>query len=107
MGRTTVSESKPSLNVLLPYEGFADWVPHRISKRQILHMSLGSKFPPFVKAYPRAIPLWREGDVIAWIVANYAGVLPDYCDRLVRHGFSCPPFSMGDGLGARSHGKSV
>ena len=93
-----MSKSKPSMDTLQPYEAFVDLIPHRISKRQLLNMAETSRFPAYVKAYPRATPLWREGDVIKWIVANYGSVLSDYCDQLERLGFNCPPFS---------HGKSV
>lgn len=90
-----MSKSEPLMGRLQPYEAFVDLIPHRISKRQLLNMAETSRFPAYVKAYPRATPLWREGDVIAWIVANYRGVLSEYCDQLERSGFDSPPFSHG------------
>lgn len=93
-----MSKSKQSMDTLLPYEEFADRIPHRISKRQLLTMAETSRFPAYVKAYPRATALWRLGDVVQWIVASYGKVLPDYCDRLERDGFNCPPFSHGQSL---------
>lgn len=93
-----MNKKKPSMDALQPYEAFAELIPHRISKRQLRNMAETSRFPAYVKAYPRATPLWREGDVVEWIAANYSEVLPDYCARLERDGFNCPPFS---------HGKSV
>ncbi len=90
-----MSKSKPLMDTLQPYEAFADWIPHRISKRQLLNMAETCRFPTYVKAYPRSTPLWRLGDVVEWIAANYGEVLPDYCDRLGREGLSGLPFSHG------------
>jgi hypothetical protein len=88
-----MSKSKPQMETLQPYEAIFNLIPHRISKRQLINMSETGRFPAYVKAYPRATPLWREGDVVDWIAANYGEVLPHYCDRLEREGFNCPPFN--------------
>lgn len=88
-----MSKSKSPMETLQPYEAIFNLIPHRISKRQLINMSETGRFPAYVKAYPRAAHLWREGDVVGWIVAAYSSVLPAYCDRLEREGFKCAPFS--------------
>lgn len=89
---------KRSLDGLRPYEGFADWIPHHITRRQALAMAADGRFPPFVRAYARAEPLWREGDIVDWIAAQYGGVLGKYVERLEREGLSGLPFSHGKPL---------
>lgn len=82
-----------SMNTLKSYEEFADFIPHRISRRQALAMAADGRFPPFVRAYSRAEAYWREVDIIRWIVFRYKAVLPEYTARLEREGLCGAPFS--------------
>jgi hypothetical protein len=91
-----MNKSKPSPYALRQYLDFAEFIPHRISKRQVVNLATTGRFPSFVQAYPRAEPLWREGDIVEWIAANYGGVLPEYVTRLRIEGFSGEPFCHGE-----------
>ena len=86
---------KQFMDTLRSYHEFADWIPHRITKRQAQAMAADGRFPPFVRAYTRAEALWREGDIVRWIADRYKAVLPTYVERLEREGLSGSSFSHG------------
>lgn len=90
-----MSDYKYQMNMLKTYDEFIDWVPHRLSRRQVLAMSAVGRFPPFARVYPRAPALWHENQLVRWISDQYRDVLPDYVARLEREGLSGAPFSHG------------
>jgi hypothetical protein len=82
---------KRAMDTLCSYDRVVDWIPHRITRRQALAMAADGRFPQFVRAYTRAEPLWREGDIVDWIAAHYRKLLPDFVARLEQEGFTGKP----------------
>lgn len=93
-----MSKYKHPMDMLRTYDEFVDWIPHRLTRRQVLVMSAEGRFPPFARVFPRAPALWHENQIVRWISDHYRNVLPDYVARLEREGLSGAPFSHGKPL---------
>jgi hypothetical protein len=81
------------MEMLRTYDEFVDWIPHHLTRRQVLAMSAEGRFPPFARIYPRAPALWHESQIVQWISDNYRAVIPDYVARLEREGLTGAPFN--------------
>jgi hypothetical protein len=93
-----MSEKKQTMDTLRAFDSFSGYIPHAMTRRQALAMAADGRFPPCVRAYTRAEPLWREGDIVGWIAVNYGPILPEYVERLERDGLTGSPFSHGKSL---------